>query len=141
MAKVASVDVLWNDHQFYPEDISQVLDDIELLKESVFKEARDNTWEESASQRINAIKETLGIDTLYWPADRGLNDSEVLGAALGLEMVICALHDDDYFTVEDDEIVTFHDEFREKILEYSNGTLNLSREARVLGAEIGVVLD
>lgn len=141
IAKVASVDVLWNDFAFNAEDIVQTLDDVELLKQSIFEEARNNTWKESAFQRINAIKEELGIDTLYWPAEKGLNNSEVLGAALGLEMVICALHDDDYFVVTNDEIIEFHDKLRDKMYEYSNGDLNLSREARVLGAEIGVCLD
>lgn len=141
VAITASVSILWYEHMFNPEDISQLGTDVKLLRENTYSEAEGGNWQKAASERITAIKDELGIDTLDWPQSGGLNDSEVLGAALALETVICALHDDDYFTVENDELKEFHNEFRKKIFEYSEGGWNLMQERKTLKTETGVEIN
>ena len=141
VALTASASILWYQHMFSADDISQMVSDVKLLRENTYSEVDNGSWQEAAYERLTAIKDELGIDTLNWPLDGGLSDSEVLGASLALEMVVCALHDDDYFTVENDELKEFHEEFRRKIFEYSEGDWNLMQERKTLRTEIGVELD
>ena len=141
VALIASVSILWYEHMFNADDISKMVSDVKLLRENTYGEAKSGDWREAAYKRLTAIKDELGIDTLNWPADGGLSNSEVPGASLALEMVICTLHDDDYFTVEDDELRDFHTEFRKRIFEYSEGDWNLVQEKKTLETEIGIELD
>ena len=136
MALVASAAILWWVHGFHAEDIRRLSKDIRMLKDALAQETRDGTWEENARARLSGIREELGIDTLEWSDTQGLSDSEAIGAAIALETVICALHDDDYFGVPDEELKEYYQEFMQRAREYGAGKWNMEYERRTLLQEM-----
>ena len=136
MALVASAAILWWMHGFHAEDIRRLSKDIRMLEDTLAQETRDGTWEENAKVRLSGIWEELGIDTLEWSDTQGLSDSEAIGAAIALETVICALHDDDYFVVSDGELKEYYQEFMQRAREYGAGKWNMEHERRTLLQEM-----
>jgi hypothetical protein len=136
MAIVASASILWRVHGFHAVDIKRVYEDIRVLEDTLAQETKDGTWEEKARARLSGIREELDIDTLDWSNTQGLSDCEAMGAAIALETVICALHDDDYFVVSNEELKEYYTEFMQRVREYGAGKWNMAYEKRELEREM-----
>ena len=137
VGNIASVAILWDVHRFAPEGIERLRDDVKLLCDDYNNRESDEERQNLVYDRVDIIKDALGINTLWW-FEPELRKPEMVGIATSLEMVICSLHDDDYFGVDDEELMTYYEELKEKVHEYALGKWNLKREKDRLEKETGV---
>ena len=140
VGNIASVGILWELHNFDAEMIRHLCDDIQLLKDDYNGQASDEVRKSLTYERVDAVEEALGINLTEW-FEPGLSRPEMVGVSAALENIICALHDDDYFGVEDDELKAYYAELKERINGYALGKWNLQREKKRLELETGVTLD
>lgn len=140
MCNVASVAILWDYHSFDEEMIQRIHDDIQLLCDDYNGQASDEIRKCLTYDRVDMVNEALSINLVEW-FEPGLSKPEMVGVSAALENLICALHDDDYFGVDDAELKTYYAELKERIHGYALGKWNLMQERERLEWETGVKLN
>ena len=140
MCNVASVGILWDQHRFTEEMIRHICEDVQLLCNDYNSQASDEIRKGLTYDRVDMVNEALGINLVEW-FEPGLSKPEMVGVSAALENLICALHDDDYFGVDDVELKAYYAELKERVHDYALGKWNLMQERKRLEQETGVKLN